>query len=214
MADAIISGKPLAFRVRAMRRTNALFLACVAGATALQSPVVRADDWGCTVLLCLADPRGPEAESACVPPIEQLWTALRHGDPFPTCDFNSSLNDLPADLRNAIPASALDNLGSGSGAANTPASAGYCREDLLHWGGPEQSELLCNASGAINVTIDGTLFTRVWWDAGGQGASISEYYGTPLAGVPVAAPYDPAQAAQQFMQLQNANQSGNGGGNH
>ncbi|WP_429440833.1 hypothetical protein [Paraburkholderia sp. GAS33] len=191
---------------------SSIFLAAIA-ATLLPSRFALADDWGCQVVLCLADPRGPEAESACVPPIGKLWTALRHGDPFPTCNFNSSSTDLPSSVLSAIPASTLANLGNGSGAVNVAASSNYCREDLLHWGGPEQSELLCSASGAINVTIDGTLFTRVWWDAPGQDSTIAEYYGTPMAGVPATAPYDPTMAAQQFMQLQNETDYGNSGGN-
>jgi hypothetical protein len=197
----------------ARRMRSAIVFAAIA-ATFLPSRFALADDWGCQVLLCLANPGGPEQYSACVPPIEKLWTALRHGDPFPTCDFNSSLSDLSPSILSAIPASSLANLGSGSGAANVPASSSYCREDLLHWGGPEQSELLCSASGAIDVTIDGTLFTRVWWDAPSQDSTITEYYGTPMAGIPATVPYDPTQAAQQFMQLQNQNDnsSGNGGG--
>ena len=55
---------------------------------------VHADDWGCKVLLCLANPAGPEAVAECVPPIEALWSALRHvpPDPFPTCDMASGPN--------------------------------------------------------------------------------------------------------------------------
>lgn len=51
--------------------------------------LARADDFGCKVLLCLADPRGPETEQQCVPPIEQMKAGLAHGDPFPTCDMGS-----------------------------------------------------------------------------------------------------------------------------
>lgn len=207
MATTIVAHPPR----HARRMRSSLVLAAIA-VTFLPSRFALADDWGCQVVLCLADPRGPEAESACVPPIEKLWAALRDGDPFPTCNFNSSSTDLPPSVLSAIPASTLANLGNGSGAVSVPASSNYCREDLLHWGGPEQSELLCSASGAINVTIDGTLFTRVWWDAPNQDSSITEYYGTPMAGVSMTAPYDPTLAAQQFMQLQNENEGGGGNG--
>lgn len=46
------------------------------------------DLWGCEVLLCLANPAGPMAASACVPPIQRLYAALskRPPDPFPTCE--------------------------------------------------------------------------------------------------------------------------------
>ena len=47
-----------------------------------------ASDYGCRVLLCLANPAGPAAVSQCVPPISQLWRDLAHVPPrpFPTCD--------------------------------------------------------------------------------------------------------------------------------
>ena len=55
------------------------------------SGIARADDWGCQVLLCLANPAGPEGTPTCVPPIERLWAALRKNppDPFPTCTMAS-----------------------------------------------------------------------------------------------------------------------------
>jgi hypothetical protein len=205
MAKAIINRVWRGLLAPSLRRiTRAVLSACVA--LPLAQPVIaQADDWGCQVLLCLSDPRGPEAEGACVPPIEKLWTALRHGDPFPTCDLNSSVADLPPQIRSAIPASTLASLGNGTGAANVGASANYCRPNLLFWGGPEQSELLCGATGAINVNIDGKLWSRVWWNTT-QGATVSEYYGdgtTPT--------YDPATAQQQFLQLQNQQNSASGG---
>lgn len=44
-------------------------------------------EYGCKVLLCLANPRGPTAESDCRPPIERLWRDLHEGKPFPRCDM-------------------------------------------------------------------------------------------------------------------------------
>lgn len=44
-----------------------------------------ADDYGCKVLLCLADPRGPMTEAECRPPIRQLFRDLARGRGFPTC---------------------------------------------------------------------------------------------------------------------------------
>jgi hypothetical protein len=201
---------------RLLRLKNVLLTMIAAGMVLPHASVALADDWGCQVILCLSDPRGPEAEAACVPPIEQLWTALRHGDPFPTCDFNSSISDLPPNLQSVIPQSVLANLGAGTGASNTFASGSYCRPDLLHWGGPEQSELLCSAQGAISVTIDGSLWSRVWWDAPGVGSTITEYYGTPYPGIANSVAYDPAQAAALFTQTSNLNSGGNdgGGANH
>ncbi|QVN18973.1 hypothetical protein [Burkholderia pyrrocinia] len=186
--------------------------------------LARADDWGCQVLLCLANPGGPEQYAQCVPPIEKLWSALSHGDPFPSCDFSAGLANLAPAIRAAIPASLLANLGAGTGASNTWAGGGYCREDLVYWGGPEQSVLMCGASGAINVIIDGTLYTRVWWGVsypgslaglslnGSTSSTITEFYGSGST----QKPYDPTQAGAQFLQQQQQQQNGTqsgGGGN-
>ena len=52
-----------------------------------------ADDWGCQVLLCLSDPRGPKTESQCHPPIDRLFSERRKRNfRFPTCDMASSSN--------------------------------------------------------------------------------------------------------------------------
>ena len=53
------------------------------------SAPAKASDWGCQVLLCLANPGGPTQYAECVPPITKLWDALSKvpPDPFPTCDF-------------------------------------------------------------------------------------------------------------------------------
>ncbi|AOJ42407.1 hypothetical protein WJ23_31560 [Burkholderia lata] len=160
----------------------------ITGTSIFTPGFAHADDWGCQVILCLSNPGGPEQYSECVPPIERLWRALRHGDPFPTCDFGAG--------------------GSrGTFASNTFASAGYCREDLLYWGGPEQSELLCRAFGAINVDIDNKLYTRIWWDIAGPNPTITEFYGAGSTQVP----YDPTQSGTLFLQHMEQQNSGSGG---
>ncbi|MGF6479569.1 hypothetical protein [Paraburkholderia sp. JPY419] len=176
--------------MRGIARRWSLALALLAGTSFFAPGVAHADDWGCQVMLCLSNPGGPEQYGECVPPIEKLWRALRHGDPFPTCDFGAG-------------------GAHGTSATSTFASGGYCREDLLVWGGPEQSELLCRATGAINVTIDGQLYTRVWWDVGGQGPTITEFYGAGST----QAPYDPTQSAALFLQRIDEQWDRFGGGN-
>ena len=203
MANAIIGGKtrPLKWD----KHRNSVY---ISGLLALWgvSPPVLADDWGCQVLLCLADPRGPETESACVPPIEKLWTALAHGKSFPTCDLSTSLADIPNDAKSLLPASAVTN-GQGTAASNTWASGSYCRDDMLYWAGHDQDTLACRSSAAINVTIDGVLYTRVWWNEGG-GATTNEFYGAGSTAVD----YDPAMSAQKFLDLQNSTNTDSGGG--
>lgn len=52
--------------------------------------IAHASDYGCKVLLCLANPNGPKAVSECNPPIDQLYDDLSHGRPFPSCDTSGS----------------------------------------------------------------------------------------------------------------------------
>jgi len=183
--DIAVAGRGL---LRALHRWSVVFAAFL-GTSMLVPGTAHADDWGCQVILCLSNPGGPEQYGECVPPVEKLWAALRHGDPFPTCDFGAGGSQ-------------------GTSAVNTFASAGYCREDLLYWGGPEQSELLCNARGAIDVEIDGVLYTRVWWDARGADRTITEFYGASSTQVS----YDPTQAARQFLQRESESDGGGQGG--
>jgi hypothetical protein len=62
--------------------------ACVIGGLTaiLLTSQAQASDYGCRVLLCLANPAGPTAIAQCVPPITQLWRDLARLRPFPTCD--------------------------------------------------------------------------------------------------------------------------------
>lgn len=45
-----------------------------------------ASEYGCKVMLCLSNPKGPKAEAQCISPINQLYDDLKHGRRFPTCD--------------------------------------------------------------------------------------------------------------------------------
>jgi hypothetical protein len=182
-------GHPRPRMTRGVARRWSIALISFVSTSIFAPCVVQADDWGCQVLLCLSNPGGPEQYSECVPPIEKLWNALRHGDPFPMCDFGVGGSQ-------------------GSSATNTFASGGYCREDLLYWGGPEQSELLCRAGGAVDVNIDSQLYTRVWWDVSGVDQTLTEFYGAGSTQLP----YDPSQSASTFLQqMEQQRGSGNGG---
>lgn len=64
--------------------------ALAAGIIGLSASASRADDWGCTVLLCLANPGGPTQYAACVPPVTRLWSQLKRGGAFPTCSGKGS----------------------------------------------------------------------------------------------------------------------------
>ena len=69
------------------------FACCAAPHAAAQTSLASipdgTHDWGCEVLLCLANPEGPMAVAPCVPPIERLWRELRRGHAFPSCAMAS-----------------------------------------------------------------------------------------------------------------------------
>lgn len=60
------------------------------GTLAASSILAQADDFGCTVLLCLANPAGPMAVAECISPIRKLYRNLARGKAFPTCDMASA----------------------------------------------------------------------------------------------------------------------------
>ncbi|WP_230851100.1 hypothetical protein [Ralstonia solanacearum] len=68
--------------IHALMRCGALALLVGAGQAG-------ASEYGCKVLLCLANPAsngGPRGIAECVPPINQLFNDLLHGRPFPSCE--------------------------------------------------------------------------------------------------------------------------------
>ena len=65
------------------------YLAC---ALALWAGCAHADDYGCTVLLCLSNPAGPTAVAPCIPPMQRLWQDLAHFRPFPACTMADGSN--------------------------------------------------------------------------------------------------------------------------
>lgn len=52
---------------------------------AAASTPAHASEYGCTVLLCLANPNGPRAVAPCVPPINRLFRDLARGRGLPSC---------------------------------------------------------------------------------------------------------------------------------
>ena len=72
---------------RGFRRFRSLFLA---SASIALFPSAHASDYGCQVLLCLANPAGPTAVSQCIPPITRLWQDLASFRGFPSCDEASA----------------------------------------------------------------------------------------------------------------------------
>lgn len=112
----------------------------------------KADDWGCQVLLCLANPAGPMAAGGCVPPITRLYQALtkRNPDPFPSCDSanGSAVAKQGFNYFNACPSGTVD-LPSGinaiqvsrsvyAGLAGNARSAFWTGSNELSWANVKQ----------------------------------------------------------------------------
>jgi hypothetical protein len=172
---------------RALRRWSIALAGCL-GTSILVPGTARADEWGCQVMLCLSNPGGPEQYSECVPPVERLWAALRNGDPFPTCDAGAEGSQ-------------------GTLAVNPFAGAGYCREVVSDWGGPEGSELLRNARRAINFEVDGTLYMWVWLGASSTGRTITGLDGAANRAIP----YVPTHATAPFLEQESGSPDAQGG---
>jgi hypothetical protein len=135
--------------------------------------IALADDWGCEVLLCLANPQGPTAVAECRPPIQKLWRHLARGRAFPTCTFVDTQG-------NARPNN------SGSYATHQFASApGNCPDVYVDYE-PESGNARCRLSGAISVVIDNRLDRKVWWGLSpyayeSEESTVTETYAAPGA---------------------------------
>jgi len=90
--DWVIFGMLGLRKMHCIARYWSIALTLFAGMSVFAPGLAHADDWGRLVILCLFTHSGPEQYSECVPPIEKRWAALRHGDPFPTCDSYSRPN--------------------------------------------------------------------------------------------------------------------------
>ena len=65
-------------------RCTAMLAVIMVGATNC-SELSHADDWGCTVVLCLANPAGYGAISECLEPVRKMFDIIRSGG-RPSCD--------------------------------------------------------------------------------------------------------------------------------
>ena len=86
-------------------------LAFLLSACALFPQLAKADDWGCQVALCMANPAGATAVPECVPVMQRLYDALRNKRPWPTCDRAQA----PASQQFLVP----QTNGSGSQGSNS-----------------------------------------------------------------------------------------------
>lgn len=122
---------------------------------AIASMGASAADWGCQVVLCLANPAGPTAAAECVPPITRLWRDLARGRGFPSCNMNTAGS-------------------SGNSARHEYASGHNCPPAYQYYGGRDGDELMCSMSGVVSVRINNRLHTRTWWNGSD---TMTEYLG-------------------------------------
>ena len=59
-----------------MRKTLPALLVLGTSSIALSPALASWDPWPCEVVLCMANPAGPTAAAACVPPIQRLWREM------------------------------------------------------------------------------------------------------------------------------------------
>lgn len=130
--------------------------ACFAALMAVATPAAAVN--GCLVLLCFAAPSW-RAIPQCVPPIVKVLQDLAKGKAFPTCSMSGPGNSASHQR------------------ANPP---NYCPPQYTHMiddvGMPIYT---CDYAGAVSVDIDGALWTRTWWNFGGE--TVTEYTATAKA---------------------------------
>jgi len=74
-----------------------------------QIQIAQADDWGCQVALCMANPAGPMALAECVPPMERLYNVLSHHGSWPNCTRSSAPQQAASQPFSSNPNSAFVN---------------------------------------------------------------------------------------------------------
>ena len=139
---------------RARHRTSSAFAALLAIAALLPVPAAAAD--GCLVLLCLAAPSWQNI-AQCVDPVRQVLRDLARGRPFPSCAISGAGN-TSTNQESRVP--------------------GYCPVQYLRTFATENGSLsYCDYAGAVELNVDGVLWSRVWWSPTGD--SVTEF--TPAA---------------------------------
>lgn len=97
------------------------------------------DPWPCEVMLCLANPQGPTAVSACVPPITKLWSMMKKPKfKMPTCEQVSypDQNQMVVDIQKVLssksnPTAADISAGMTQTAVVTPLAAAVANVQIV-----------------------------------------------------------------------------------
>lgn len=122
---------------------SALASAAVCTFGALATLDAHAAD-GCKFLLCIAGPWHSIAE--CRPTVHEVFRDLAKGRPFPTCAMS----------------------GGGNSAWNTWANEPTCPIMYRLYNDENGSYVGCRYPGQISVQINGTPWSTVFWDFGGN----------------------------------------------
>jgi hypothetical protein len=72
-------------RWHGLRRNAYIFALCI-----IVSGEAKADEEGCTVLLCLSNPAGWAAVQECIPPVQRALKAMAKGR-MPQCTFRGAV---------------------------------------------------------------------------------------------------------------------------
>jgi hypothetical protein len=137
-----------------------IVIAAVGLASAFVAVPARAVD-GCTVLLCLAGPW--QSIRQCVAPVEQLFSDLWHGDPFPSCNMASASNASPL----VGSSSARNTMISGWSTAPDPnCPPQYVIQAMRPF-------YTCQYAGVIRVTVNGVPWSSTYWSQ--TGASMTNF---------------------------------------
>ena len=135
----------------AKRGQRAMAVGSVLVALGCGTPSARAVD-GCLALLCFAAPNWRGIQQ-CVPPVIQVLRDLARGKPFPSCGMSGAGN---------------------SGNAEWAVAPTFCPPQYTRAIDTESTTIYsCDYAGAVSISIAGQLFTRTWWNMGGD--SVTEF---------------------------------------
>src|SRR3984893_10552197 len=141
-----------------------VLIAAVVLATAFATVPARAVD-GCTVLLCLAGPW--QSIGQCVEPVEQLFSDLWNGHPFPSCNMASAPGATTASRPMGGSSSAGNTMIGGWSTAPAPGSP---PQYVIQ---PMRRFYTCRYAGVIRVTVNGAPWSSTYWSQ--TGASVTNF---------------------------------------
>ncbi|MCW5658792.1 MAG: hypothetical protein KIT60_13895 [Burkholderiaceae bacterium] len=137
---------PATIAKRSPRALQRLAIGLAFVAAAVVSPRSWAVD-GCLALLCFAAPNWRGIQQ-CVPPVVQVLRDLARGRPFPRCDMAGAGNSAQLDWA---------------------AAPTFCPPQYTRAVETESTTFhTCDYAGAVSVSINGELFSRTWWNMGGD----------------------------------------------